>query len=236
MPSTVDLNERLAVESQWFVDAVPIDRSNVAPANFLGFDTVQDEGITHLCGAPADANISLSSNGQALKIQASRSKYFVQPTEVEIRRDPQNAPYLHIGLVYLEADAPPGFAAAMLWRIARGCHTLGISRITLEAVGGRTTGAAGDGQRITGYYAWPRYGFEGLVQDPADTALFRQFRHFPAGVSDGSVTSLLDLFSRRGGRQFWLIAGTRRALAFEVAPTSRSVITLYKYLNEKGFL
>jgi hypothetical protein len=236
MPAVADLNERLTVESDWFVDVVSVDRSEVDPDDCLGFDDDRDAAITHLCGAPEDAGIQLSSDGQALTFEAYGCKYFEAPAKVKIKRDPHDRPYLHVDFVHLKPDAPAGFAAAMLWRMVRACHALNIPRITLQAVGGRTMQSFQNGERVLGYYAWPRFGFDGRVQADGDAALFRQFLHFPAGVADGSVASLLDLYDRPAGRPFWLIAGTTRSLAFEVAPASRSVLTLHNYLTEKGLI
>jgi len=235
MTVAVDLNERITVESRWFADEVLVDRSQIDPDDCLGFHDDRDVAITHLCGAPSDAGIQMSFDGQALTFEAYGSKYFEAPAKVKIKRDPQDRPYLHVDFVHLKPDAPVGFAAAMLWRMVRACHTLNIPRITLLAVGGRTTQSFRNGERVLGYYAWPRFGFDGRVQADSDAALFRQFQHFPVGVADGSVASLLDLYDQPAGRPFWLIAGTTRSLAFEVAPASRSVLTLYNYLTEKGF-
>jgi len=52
MATAVDLNEILDVESSWFSDSVPVDRSNVDSADAQGFDTIDDRTITRLCGAP----------------------------------------------------------------------------------------------------------------------------------------------------------------------------------------
>ncbi|WP_155741422.1 hypothetical protein [Burkholderia territorii] len=235
MPLAVDLNTRLTLESRWFDDALWVDRRDVDPDDCHGFENVGAETITQLCGAPAGCTIRLSSDGQALFFEATGSNYLAQPAKVSMRLDSNGRPYLHIDLVYLVAAAPDGLGAAMLWRIVRACHALNIPRVSLQAVGGRKMASLADGQRLLGHYVWPRFGFDGRVHAPDDAAFFSQFPYFPAGVADGAVASLLDLFERRGGRQFWLVAGETRWLWFEVAPTSRSVLTLYKYLTDKEF-
>ncbi|WP_233875559.1 hypothetical protein [Paraburkholderia adhaesiva] len=235
MPAAVDLNTPLAIESSWFQDAVPVDRDNVDPDDLQGFEAIGDETITQLCGAPADANIELGFDGQTLIFEVIGSSYLVSTNTVSFHADQNGEPYLYVDFVHLREDAPPGLAAVMLWRMVRACATLKIPHIRLQAVGGRNRPSFPDGSRLLGYYAWPRYGFDGPVQSESDTALFQYFPHFPAGLADGSLKSLLDLFAQPGGRQFWLVGGKQRDLVFEVAPTSRSVQTLHSYLREKEF-
>ncbi|CAG9243159.1 hypothetical protein BDI4_1240008 [Burkholderia diffusa] len=51
----------------------------------------------------------------------------------------------------------------------------------------------------------------------------------------GDLKALRDLFEMPGGKEFWLIGGGERSLTFTVAPISRSVLTLSRYLADKGF-
>lgn len=233
--AAIDLSELLNVESKWFSPALPVNRANVDPGDMQGFDSIGDETIIELCGAPAGAGVELWCDGQALFFEVAGSNYLAATNTVSFHIDLTGEPYLYVDIIHLVESAPAGLGAAMLWRMVRACATLGIPRILLSAVGGRDCGALPGGARVLGYYVWPRYGFDGQVQSAQDATFFEQFPNFPAGLADGTVQSLLDLLALPGGREFWLVGGRVRDVTFEVASTSRSVLTLHRYLTDKGF-
>lgn len=234
-PEAVDLNALLIVEREWFSQALPVDRTDVDPGDMQGFDVIADETIIELCGAPVGAGVMLRFDGQALFFDVVGSNYLRGMNTVSLHVDHVGEPYLYVDFIDFVETAPAGLGAAMLWRVVRACAALQIPRILLSAVGGRGYGPLPDGTRVMGYYAWPRYGFDGEVQSAEDARFFQQFPHFPEGLADGTARSLLDLFASPGGREFWLVGGRTRDLTFEVASTSRSVITLHRYLTNKGF-
>ncbi|PCE30224.1 hypothetical protein [Burkholderia ubonensis] len=232
----VDLTETLNIEAAWFDHApVTVDRSAVAPADQQGFDVVDDETITHLCGAPGGATIRMTRDRNALKFDIRHATYLESVNTVSVHRTPAFR-YLYLDFIHLKQDAPRGMGAAMLWRMVRACDTLGLAQIQCHAAGGINMPALANGDRVMGYYAWPRYGFDGpFIVTQADQDIADLFPYFPEGLTDGSVSTLSELFETSGGPQYWMVAGDARDLAFEVAASSPSVITLHRYLNEKEF-
>lgn len=233
---TIDLSQTLNVEAAWF-DSVPaiVDRSAVPPAQQQGFSQIDDETIAHLCGAPSGASVSMNLTRYGLTFEVRDPTYLESFNTVSVRRN-ANSIYLYLDFIHLRSNAPRGMGGAMLWRMARACAALGLREIQCLATGGIRFAALPSGDRIMGYYAWPRYGFDGPVSVcDADDELAANFPFFPEGLASGALTQLLDLFDANGGRQFWLVAGDERDLSFEVAPSSRSVITLHRYLTEMEF-
>ncbi|MDA0574124.1 hypothetical protein [Burkholderia gladioli] len=233
---SIDLTQILTVEPAWFDSApVTVDRSAVPPAQQQGFAQIDDETIAHLCGAPAGASITMTLSQKRLNFEIRAPAYLETFNEVSVRRTPTSR-YLYLDFIHLKGNAPRGMGAAMLWRMARACVALGLDEIQCLASGGIRFNSLSNGERIMGYYAWPRYGFDGAVSVcQADDDLAANFPFFPDGLASGSLSRLLDLFDTNGGRQYWLIAGDERNVTFSVAPSSRSVITLHKYLDEMEF-
>ncbi|MBR8284399.1 hypothetical protein [Burkholderia vietnamiensis] len=234
---SVDLTQRLTVEAGWFdLPPATIDRSAVDPADQQGFDSIGDATIAQLCGAPAGSTVTMGFDGQALSFDVEAPNYIENVNTVSFRRDQHGQPYLYLDFVWLTKDAPLGFGGALLWRVVRACAALQIRTIRCEAVGGRNSELLQNGDRIMGYYAWPRYGFDGpIMTTQADQNIANSFPYFPEGVASGAIGTLAELMDAAGGREYWLIAGDKRFVTFEVAPTSRSVITLHRYLTKKEF-
>ncbi|OUE47477.1 hypothetical protein BZY94_05145 [Burkholderia territorii] len=234
---SIDLTQRLNVEAMWFEShPVTIDRGSVDPSDQQGFDTIGDHTIAQLCGAPAGADVTMAFDGQSLIFEVSEPTFFEDAGSVSVHRDQHGNPYLSLDFLWLKKDAPAGFGAALLWRMVRACHALQIPVIRGEAVGGRMAGRLPNGERIMGYYAWPRYGFDGPVMvTPDDLTIANFFPNFPEGVARGTVATLSELLETEGGPAYWLIAGDARHVAFAIAPTSQSVITLHRYLTNKEF-
>ena len=232
----VDLTEVLNVEAAWFDHApVTVDRSAVPAASQRGFQKILDETIAELCGAPGGGTIKMALDRDTLRFDITDPSYIDGYNSVSVRRDAAGD-HLFLNLIHLKKDAPAGMGAAMLWRMARACESLNLAYIRCRAVGGINMPALANGDRVMGYYAWPRYGFDGpVIVTDADQEVADLFPYFPEGLTDGSVATLSQLFGTKGGPQYWLVAGDERDLTFEVAASSRSVITLHRYLNEKEF-
>ncbi|KWF83443.1 hypothetical protein WL94_23730 [Burkholderia cepacia] len=239
---TINFARRTALEDYFFSDHVRVDRSHVDPVDLQGFDSVNDATVVALTGALQDATVVLDYDGEALSFDITGSIWQTMPARVSYVRDSEDeAPYLNIDVVAFAKSAPEGLAATMLWRMVRACMSLGIPRIELFAIGGRDCAdKAPGGGRIGGYYAWPRLGFDGAVlsaehvEKADDLSLHKKLPFFPDGLARGTLRSLHDLFETPGGKEFWLIGGGERPLTFTVAPMSRSVLRLNRYLTEKG--
>ncbi|ALP68587.1 hypothetical protein [Paraburkholderia caribensis] len=121
----------------------------------------------------------------------------------------------------------------MLWRVVRACMWLGIPYIAGFAVGGRRYQTPAAGERLAGYYAWPRLGFDAPIT-PDDAQFFGHLPYHPEGLA--TVQQLSGLLDKEGGPAFWKMNGTHRDVGFEVAAGSKNVQILRKYLIDKGFL
>ncbi|WP_442808308.1 hypothetical protein [Trinickia soli] len=186
----------------------------------LGMDHVADTTLAHLCGAPRNATVDMYSDGQALIFEVTHPSLIATHNRIEVRTDPDRRFYVYLNKIHYGANAPAGIGVAMLCRIVRACLALGIGSIHGYAIGGRKTATPKGMQRFLGYYAWPRYGFDGVFGEQDDQPLIAHYPHFPAGIADGSVRSLQRLLDREGGPHFWFVNGTARSVRFDVAAGS----------------
>lgn len=222
------------LEPEWFDDDLPLSRDNFDAADILGMEHIPDITLVHLCGAPRNATVDMYSDGQALIFEVTHSSLIPTRNHIEVRLSPDRQFYVYLKQIHYGANAPDGIGAATLCRIVRACLALGIGSIHAYALGGRKTATPKGMQRFLGYYAWPRYGFDGAFGGQDDEPLIGHYPYLPAGVADGSVRSLHQLLDREGGVQFWFVNGTARNVRFEVAAGSLSMLRLDKYLTDKG--
>ncbi|AOI75066.1 hypothetical protein [Burkholderia sp. NRF60-BP8] len=232
----VDLSHVLPYEATYFDDRLTIERNDLDIPALLGVEQeVGDELLVSLCGAPADSDVQayLDSSGR-LTFAATHPRLIRSENRISVVKN-TDASVLELGIIDLSDSAVAGLGAAMLWRIARACDTLGIARIVALAVGGRKTAPQPGGPRLHGYYAWPRFGFDAPIPGEHDdeAALFQYFRGYPIGLADGSLRSLRALYATRSGRDFWRAAGSHRWMTFDVDPRRASLLPLRDYLIEK---
>ncbi|WP_254610231.1 hypothetical protein [Burkholderia cenocepacia] len=233
----VDLGHVLPYETTYFDDRLTVDRNDLDISALLGVSgNVPDELLVALCGAPAGSDI------QAYLDSADRLTFAVtHPTLIRSENrvsvlQTRDSSVLELGSIDLVDNAVAGLGAAMLWRIVRACDRLKIARISAFGIGGRKAAPERGGPRLSGYYAWPRFGFDAPIPDRHgdEAALFQYFPGYPVGLADRSLRSLRALYATRFGRDFWRVAGSHRWMTFEVAPHAHSVLTLQQYLIEKG--
>ncbi|MBY4869720.1 hypothetical protein LGM65_21570 [Burkholderia anthina] len=232
----VDLSHVLPYEAIYFDDRLTVERNDLDIPALLGIEgEVTDELLVSLCGAPAESDIQsyLDSSGR-LTFAVTHPALIRSENRISVLRS-TDASVLELETIDLSDSAVVGLGAAMLWRIARACATLGIPRIVALAVGGRKAAPKPGGPRLYGYYAWPRFGFDAPIPGEHDdeAALFQYFRGYPIGLADGSLRSLRALYATRVGRDFWRVAGSHRWMTFDVAPHRESVRALRAYLIEK---
>jgi hypothetical protein len=101
---------------------------------------------------------------------------------------------------------------------------LGFTRINATAIGYK-------GAALIGYYALPRYGFEGRMSDEQLDRLPDSLRRLMA-----RSRSLLKLLSLPNGPEAWKDSGDEIAVSFDLADGSSSMVAMSKYLAEKGIL
>lgn len=233
----VDLSHVLPYETTYFDDRLAVDRNDLDIPALLGVDgDVSDELLVSLCGAPAGAEIqAYLDSADRLTLAVTHSTLIESENRVSVLQTSDTS-VLELGTIDLVDNAVAGLGAVMLWRIVRACAKLGIAWIIAFAVGGRKAAPEPGGPRLHGYYAWPRFGFDAPIPDRHgdEAALFQYFRGYPTGLADGSLRSLRALYGTRFGRDFWRVAGSHRWMTFDVAPHGDSVLTLQRYLIEKG--
>ena len=122
---------------------------------------------------------------------------------------------LHGVEFYLSDDAPEGLGTRMMATTLLTAARLGIPEVQLKAAG----------KPDNGYYTWPRLGFNGVLPDSLRKAAGR------AGFS--GAETILDVFDRPGGREWWKANGARMEVSFTLDREGRSMKTLLNYLLEK---
>ena len=80
----------------------------------------------------------------------------------------------------------------------------------------------GYGQNLTGYYAWPRLGFNAPIPEGMRLPDFLQ------GSRD-----ILDIMASPAGREWWQQNGIPASMEFNLDDDSKSLQAFYRYLNER---
>ncbi|VWB37232.1 hypothetical protein BLA15816_06636 [Burkholderia lata] len=233
----IDLGHVLPYETTYFDDRLGVARNDLDISALLGVSgNVPDELLVALCGAPAESDIqAYLDSADRLTFAVTHPTLIRSENRVSVLKT-RDTRVLELGSIDLVDDAVAGLGAAMLWRIVRACDRLRIARISTFAIGGRKAAPEPGGPRLSGYYAWPRFGFDAPIPNRQgdEAALFQYFPGYPVGLADRSLRSLRALYATRFGRDFWRVAGSHRWMTFEVAPHGHSVLTLQQYLIEKG--
>jgi hypothetical protein len=159
------LNSVAMLELTLFDNELAIERNELDIEDCLGLtDAISDPTLIHLCGAPTGATVEVYSDGQFLTFEVRHPTLIRSMNKVSVGHI-GNRLSLVLELVDLSDDAPSGLGAVILWRIVRACLSLQIDRIFGHAVGGRFYQTPAQGERLAGYYAWPRFGFEAQITD-----------------------------------------------------------------------
>ena len=168
-----------------------------------------------LAGASDDAQVEVGASDGELYIElrdpvsATCGYYYLRRTKsaVVLRNEG-----FCIGL---QAMRRQGLGLQMFYRQARNAALLGVDRI--ETIAGRKNDE-------NGYYAWPRYGFQGRL--PASV------RHLlPLGWDDAQT--VLDLMWFEEGRDWWREHGETIPVRFDLTYRSRSRRVLMRYVRER---
>jgi hypothetical protein len=206
------------IEDAWFDNDLPVQRIGHEPdVSSLGV-TLEDFELVQLSGAMRDSTLICErvawpydaltgTQKQALSLKVTHpdilGKY---ENEVVVHLNSHYQIELYIQFMAVDpGQRGTGLATLMFWRIARAANLLGIDRIALEAIGGRTTGYMDDGTRWTGYYFWPSVGFDGQIG--ADDRMFFEvsFPYHPRDIKH--VSRVRDVFERADGPAFWKLCG-----------------------------
>jgi len=123
-----------------------------------------------------------------------------------------------------------GFGAQLLYDEARAADKLGVRYI-------ETSGAGSFGSDHVGYYALPRYGFTGNLDQEYLDKIAAAVERGELSDSFGSVSTIQDLMSTAQGREWWRVnGGDITGLTFDVSPGSYSMRTLERYVKDRGLL
>lgn len=126
-------------------------------------------------------------------------------------------------LVNLRLQCARGQGLGLFRAQVGACLDLGIERIL-------TTAGGEKGSWMTGYYAWPRFGFDGRIPDAP-------WRKLPSDLKarcgpQRSIRALFDLGSEP--RAWWKEHGGAIDLWFDVGIGSPHMAALAAYLRERG--
>jgi len=108
---------------------------------------------------------------------------------------------------------------------ARAAQGLRFARLTTYADGNVTTATAiNPNKKVSGYYIWPRLGFNASI--PADVV-----SKLPSGLQHAAT--LAELISVPEGERFWYEHGHGISVDFDLAIDSISWKTLMRYTSER---
>lgn len=124
--------------------------------------------------------------------------------------------FLYTDLLVLKSEfRGQGFATSMLRQQVDKAIELGFSSLALYADGGY-------GQELSGYYTWPRLGFNADI--PAGLILPNALRN---------SRDILDIMSTPAGREWWKKNGIPVNMEFNLEDDSKSLRVFRDYLNKR---
>ncbi len=108
---------------------------------------------------------------------------------------------------------------------ARCAANLGFAYLSTYAAGDISTATAiNQAEAWSGYYVWPRLGFNAEIPEDVASLLPPELRY---------ATTLIDLVSTARGAQFWFEHGHGLDLKFDLTDRSISWQTLMRYTSER---
>lgn len=233
------------VEDDWFDDDLPVQRigANSVEA-VLGIAPLSNFDLVNLSGAMRDStliceevawpyNVKNAQQAPALSLKVTHPEVIGASHENEVVLF-VNAQYQAELYIEFMAVSPllrgQGIASLAFWRIARAANILGIERITLNAIGGRTVRNMKDCGRWSGYYFWPSIGFDGDIRAEDRKFFGDAFQHYPPNIA--LVPRVRDVFALPDGAAFWkLCGGNVRICEFRTDENGPGVTTLRQKLE-----
>jgi len=185
----------------------PPVRDLARAARVLG-ETPTAETLAPLAGGGPGDRVGLLTEPSALTVTVNGPG---RQAAVTVRRDGDSL-IARLNDI-LVADQQKGTGAAMLGRMTQALQRAGVAELRADAVRGE-----GD----SGYYVWPRLGFDGPL--PAGLGL-------PPGLA--GARTVQELLARPGGVAWWRDHGVRVEVAFDLQPGSRSWDILRAYLARR---
>jgi hypothetical protein len=197
----------------------------------IGGMTLRPNDIAGLAGAQPNTRViarSVQGRQPLVEIRSDNPSLFNGNPTVSIKVNEQTSrPYLSIDSLNLK-DKQRGTGLRVFWQITSKAKELGIDQIQTYALGNYNAMRSG---RDTGYYAWPRYGFDGPLQQWERDVLKKQTK---LPDSARNAITIQDLMQTPEGREWWKLHGSDREMEFDTRPGSRSQQVLARYRREKG--
>jgi hypothetical protein len=195
--------------------------------NFANARTARDLGTTLGLGRAATADdiagLMGALDGATMEVgwddmNETFEVYVVHPFYQSYRQFTDDGTSIANVTFTVSPNAPPGVATRVVARQMDAAAKMGIQTVFLTAAGEK-------GDDYNGYYTWPRLGFDAKI--PWNT-----IKRAPPGLR--SATTLLDLFSRPGGPEWWKEHGSEIVVSFDPSLGSPNRQALDDYLAVKG--
>lgn len=209
---------RDAVSEHWHNNDVAV--ANQADAeiqeSFFGH-VLSNEEIIGLTGAPDGANVFVRRDGASIYFQVRHPLYHSE-SHRRIYRERDRSLVMMNELLEMDGDAPDGFGLRVLAKQVAQARILGIDRISTLAARNSS---------MNGYYTWPRYGFDGPLEEGHIFDLPEKFQ---------GAEYVSDLMESEEGRQYWREYGDSIRVSFDLAPDGYSMHVLQNYLETRRVL
>jgi hypothetical protein len=204
---------RDAASEHWHNNDVAV--ANQADAeiqeSFFGH-VLSNEEIIGLTGAPDGGSVHVRREGASIYCRIHHPLYHSE-SHRRIYRSHDRSLVMVNELLELDEDAPGGFGLRVLAKQVAQARILGIDRIDTLAA---------KNSSMNGYYTWPRYGFDGPLEEGHLFDLPEEFQW---------AEYVSDLMDTEEGRQYWREYGDSIRVSFDLAPDSNSMQVLQKYLE-----
>ncbi len=204
---------RDAVSESWYNNDVAVanQADDEIQESFFGH-VLSNEEIIGLTGAPDGAKVHARREGASIYFRIHHPLYHTE-SHRRIYRSHDRSLVMVNELLELDEDAPEGFGLRILAKQVAQAKTFGIERIDTLAARNST---------MNGYYTWPRYGFDGPLEEGHIYDLPEEFQW---------AEYVSDLMASEEGREYWREYGDSIRVSFDLAPDSYSMQVLQQYLE-----
>jgi hypothetical protein len=212
-----------------------------APVSFGGYrptgrietvfgNDVPDKVLASIAGAPDDATVDVQhlSNG-AIQITVNHPQ--IERMVRTVRREGGKI-IVHNDIFKVKKEFRQSAGKVGLKAFARqveNANLQGVSRIETYAFRAENDIDPETGkEKWSGYYVWPRYGYDGVLS--ARTRMYLQRASTPESIKQ--ATQVSELMQTQEGRDWWKEHGEAIDVVFDLKKTGYSMRTLNSYLGE----
>lgn len=208
--------------TQWWFDATKVNVTLGADVP----DVFTTEDYIGLSGAFTGSTVQVEFSAGVLSLEVKHPA--VRRMRREVKFDIDGATWFvynskfRIRPEYWGQD----LAARSIWTQARAAQALGFDRLSTYAVGNfQSASNPLKDERWSGYWVWPRLGFDGDIPGEVLPRLSPAFQHF---------RRVLQLMQTDAGRDEWHRHGDDIAVRFDLTAGSASWQMLERYTRERG--